>query len=81
MIEDLAEGRTLPGEGRGTGQPGLLALEVSEQGKRPLARSKTCRRQLDSAILGVDRRVQVEMGIRWLPRLGGHWTRSIWIHA
>jgi hypothetical protein len=64
MIEGFAEGRAFPGQGCGTRQFGLLVLEVSEQGKGSLARIKTCRHKRVSAILRVDRRVQVDMGIR-----------------
>ncbi len=81
MVEGFGEGRAFPGPRGGARQSHLVALEVPEQKKSPLAGTKICCHKRASAILGVDRRVQVDMGIRWPPRLGGHRTRSIWIHV
>jgi len=64
MIEDFGEGRAFPGQRGGAGQGCLVALEVPEQKKGPLARSKTCCHKRASAILWVDRRVHVDVGIR-----------------
>jgi len=64
MIEHLGEGHPLPGQGHRSGQLGLVALEVFEQGEGPFRRMKTCCHTCVSAILGLDRRVQVDVGIR-----------------
>ena len=64
MIEDLGEGHAFQGQRRGAGQGRLVALEVPEQKKSPLARIKTCCHKRVPAILGLDRRVHVDVGIR-----------------
>lgn len=64
MVEHLGEGGALPGEGGGAGQTRLGEVEVSEQDQGPFTPSKTCRHKGVSGILGLDRRVQVDVGIR-----------------
>jgi hypothetical protein len=64
MIEDLGEGQAFPGQRGGAGQARLVTLEVPEQKKSSSTRIKTCCHKRVSAILWVDRRVHVDVGIR-----------------
>jgi len=64
MIEDFGKGRAFPGQRCRAGQGRLVALEVPEPEKSPLTRIKTCCHKRVSAILWVDRRVHVDVGIR-----------------
>jgi hypothetical protein len=64
MIEDFGEGHAFPGQCGGAGQGLLFALEIPEPKKSPPTRIKTCCHKRASAILWVDRRVHVDVGIR-----------------
>jgi hypothetical protein len=64
LQEDLREGRALPGQGRAPGERRLPGLEDPEQCQGPFTGINPCCHNRDSAILGVDRRVQVDVGIR-----------------
>ena len=64
MVEDIGKSNPFPGQGGASRKLFLVALEVSEKNQGPFTGIKSCCHKCDSAIMWVDRRVHVDVGIR-----------------